>query len=34
VNISGIAAERVLTQIPSAPGWLAAYSAVFLERSS
>jgi hypothetical protein len=31
VNLSAIAARRTLPQVPSAPGWLAAHSAVCLE---
>jgi len=31
VDISGIRATRAIAQIPSAPGWLAAHSAVLLE---
>ena len=31
VDISRIKAKRTLPQVPSAPGWLAAHSAVFLE---
>jgi hypothetical protein len=31
VDISGIRAKRTIAQIPSAPGWLAAHSAVYLE---
>lgn len=31
VDISGIAALRAVPQLPSAPGWLAAHSAVLLE---
>jgi hypothetical protein len=31
VDISRIAARRTLSQVPSAPGWLAAHSAVYLE---
>lgn len=31
VDIGGIAARRAIEQIPSAPGWLAAHSAVLLE---
>jgi len=31
VNIGGIQAKRALPLIPSAPGWLAAHSAVYLE---
>jgi hypothetical protein len=31
VDISGIQAKRVIPQVPSAPGWLAAHSAVCLE---
>jgi hypothetical protein len=31
VDISSITARRALSQVPSAPGWLAAHSAVYLE---
>jgi hypothetical protein len=31
IDISGIPARRALPQVPSAPGWLAAHSAVYLE---
>ena len=31
LDISSLAAKRTLPQVPSAPGWLAAHSAVFLE---
>jgi hypothetical protein len=31
VDISGVSARRAIAQIPSAPGWLAAHSAVLLE---
>lgn len=31
VSLAGLAAGRVITQIPSAPGWLAAHSAAFIE---
>ena len=31
IDISGISARRALPMVPSAPGWLAAHSAVFLE---
>jgi hypothetical protein len=34
VNIGGISAKRALAQIPSAPGWLAAHSAVWFELGS
>ena len=31
VDISGITAQKEIPQVPSAPGWLAAHSATFLE---
>ena len=31
VDISGIAAKRALPQVPSAPGWVAAHSGIYLE---
>jgi hypothetical protein len=31
VNLSGIEATRVVSVVPSAPGWLAAHAAVFVE---
>jgi hypothetical protein len=33
VDMSGIAAKRALPQVPSAPGWLAAHAATYLETS-
>jgi hypothetical protein len=29
VNISGIPAGKIISLVPSAPGWLAAHSAVY-----
>jgi hypothetical protein len=31
VNINGIRARKVISQVPSAPGWLAAHAAVCIE---
>jgi hypothetical protein len=31
VDISGIKSKREIAQVPSAPGWLAAHSATYLE---
>jgi hypothetical protein len=31
VDISGLEARKVVPQVPSAPGWLAAHSAMFAE---